>query len=205
LRLDELQMQIDEFVTRLEERADEKHGDRAALARLKRCAGRPLAECRDVMPLFYRLLPAGVSTWAEANYFLVAGLFPFAPRKWTQDPEGDGRRQTDFGRSLRWLADQERVNADGVDRRLTVLLDASAEELPFRLRQAVRMLAQKEGLVDWRQLLLDLHHWERSDRPVQKRWARSYFGLRADAPEDGAPDPRAQTDDTQPMEINDAH
>src|SRR3989304_1254606 len=33
--------------------------DRAAMARLKRCAGRPLAECTEVFALFYPLGPRG--------------------------------------------------------------------------------------------------------------------------------------------------
>jgi CRISPR system Cascade subunit CasB len=68
------------------------------------------------------------------------------------------------------------VNRDGVDRRAAVLLDAHRAELPFRLRQAVRLAASHERPIDWRRLLADLLRWEHPRRPVQKAWARSYFG-----------------------------
>jgi CRISPR system Cascade subunit CasB len=69
-----------------------------------------------------------------------------------------------------------------------VLLDASLDEMPFRLRQAVRMLAQHEGArVDWRWLLVHLNAWDHPHRWVQKQWARSYFGLAPDPAADGAP------------------
>jgi CRISPR system Cascade subunit CasB len=80
------------------------------------------------------------------------------------------------------------VNADGLDRRLTVLLDADRRELPFRLRQAVRMLGQKDVRVDWRRLLRDLERWNWPSRPVQKQWARSYFGMQHDLEDPAATD-----------------
>lgn len=154
----------DELVANLEAR----RGDRAAMARLKRCAGRALAECTDVFPLFYGLLPAVArgKDWLEEPCFLIATLFPLAPDRHTGD----------LGQSLRQLAQQMSRHADGVERRLGVLLDCATEALPFRLRQTVGFLAGRGVGVDWRQLLVDILQWEWSSRPAQKRWARSYFG-----------------------------
>ncbi|MHB1416583.1 MAG: type I-E CRISPR-associated protein Cse2/CasB [Chloroflexota bacterium] len=167
----------EEFVARLEGLA----GDRAALARLRRCAGRTLAECPEVYPLFYRLLPpAGVGPrWLEEPCFLVASLFPTSP----------GRFTGDLGTSLRAAVRGDPHRADGLDRRMGILLDCDFEELPFRLRQAAHMLASLEVGVDWRQLLLDLLQWGHPDRPAQKRWARHFFGQlleTAQAPATGA-------------------
>lgn len=189
---DEAKTQIHRFVLELERLADRKTEDRAALACLKRCAGRPLAESLEVLPLLYRLGRAGIPERSEELFFLVATLFPFAPSR--PRAEETPERHRDFGRTLRWLAERPKVNADGVDRRVTVLLDADRDELPFRLRQAVRMLAQHEPPVDWRLLLRHLLAWDSPSRWVQKQWARSYFGLTAETnPEEPAETPAGET------------
>lgn len=160
----------EQFVSRLEELAAPGAEDRASLARLKRAAGLRLGECSELMPLFYRLLSRQIHTWDEERYFLVATLFPFTPRRWSGD----------LGASLRLVRQHPKVNGDGIDRRVSVLLDAGGPELSFRLRQAVRLLAQHEAPIDWRQLLEDLRRWDWQGRPVQKQWARSYFGWQSE-------------------------
>ena len=50
--------------------------DAGGRARLKRSAGRPLAEARDSLALFYRLLPSGIHPAQEEWYFLIATLYP---------------------------------------------------------------------------------------------------------------------------------
>lgn len=70
------------------------------------------------------------------------------------------------------------------ERRLRLLIDAGLEtdgtgELPFRLRQTVRLiLAQRDGraYVDWVQLLRDLGRWNWQGKPVQRDWARFFYG-----------------------------
>jgi len=74
----------DLFIARLEAL---DAGDRA---RLKRNAGKTLAEAHDALGLFYRLLPKGVPAYQEEVYFLVATLFPLA----------DGGAENDLGMSL---------------------------------------------------------------------------------------------------------
>lgn len=198
---DETRSQIHRFVLELERLADRKNEDRAALARLKRCAGRSLAESLEALPLLYQLGRAGIPDHSEELFFLVATLFPFAPSHARSTEPSEGRQ--DFGRTLRWLAERPKVNAEGVDRRVTVLLDADRDELPFRLRQAVRMLAQHEPSIDWRLLLRHLHAWESPNRWVQKQWARSYFGL-AGEPAAETPETQIAADDLLTEEKNDA-
>ena len=53
-----------------------RHLDAGDLARLRRHAGRTLAESTGVLGLFYRLLPYGVPERQHEHYFLVATLFP---------------------------------------------------------------------------------------------------------------------------------
>jgi CRISPR system Cascade subunit CasB len=156
---------VDRFVAALEglHRAD----DRGSLARLKRCAGRELQESREVFGLFYRLLPDELADDYRARWlFLIATLFPLAPH----------RSSNDFGRALRELAARSPASEAGLDRRMSVLLDSSPDELSFRLRQMLTRLAAAEVRVDWRQLAEDVLRWDAPWRPVQKQWARSYFG-----------------------------
>lgn len=90
------------------------------------------------------------------------------------------------------------------ERRLRMLLDAGLTsdgtgELPFRLRQALRMiLSQRDGQlhVQWAQLLHDLHRWNWENRPAQRDWARSFYGDPRASDATDAPAPNA-TDLTQ--------
>jgi CRISPR system Cascade subunit CasB len=137
--------------------------DAGGRARLKRRAGQPLAEGLDVLGLFYSLLPPGVPVLQEELYFLVATLYPLA--------ESGGKG--DLGATL-YQARQPN-NAKGMDRRVEILLDADETQLPFRLRQAIRLLQSNRVRVNWPGLLEDLLYWTHPERRVQKRWARSYF------------------------------
>ncbi len=138
--------------------------DAGGKARLKRDAGKPLAE-GQCLGLFYRLLPYGLSAAQEEIFFLLATLYPLA----------DGGPTGNFGASLRRARDPK--NNKGLDRRVEILLDSDIAQLPFRLRQAVRFLKSSRVSVNWQQLLKDLLRWNYANRAVQKQWARSYFGI----------------------------
>ena len=159
---------VEEFVGKLEALS---HHDsaRADLARLRRCAGRSLAECPEVFGLFYRLLPYPVrgDDRAEERYFLVATLFALDPRP---------SSARDFGASMRAVAGSRGGGREGVDRRMAVLLDAPADDLAFRLRQVVALAASADTGINWCSLLRDILWWDHPARRVQRRWARSYFG-----------------------------
>jgi len=137
--------------------------DPGGKARLKRSAGQPLREAHNCTGLFYRLLPYGVPVWQEETYFLVATLYPLA----------DAAKEGDFGVSLQRA--RQVSNSKGMDRRVEILLDADAKQLPFRLRQAIRYLKANEVRVNWQSLLEDLLDWAKPGRRVQQRWARAYF------------------------------
>lgn len=134
-------------------------------ARLKRNAGCQLAEARNATTLFYQILPLGVPVFSEEMYFLTATLFTLA------ESEGMGN----LGDALR-RARKDNQNDKGLDRRIEVLLDANQEQLPFRLRQVIHFLQSNRVKVNWGQLLADLLQWDREDRRIQRKWARSYFG-----------------------------
>jgi len=163
---------VDEFVGKLEA-LGQRDAVRADLARLRRCAGRSLAECPGVFQLFYRLLPYPVrgDDREEDRYFLVATLFAL-------DPRSSGAR--DFGANMRAVALARGAGRgemdEGVSRRMAVLLDAPGEDLAFRLRQLVALAASTDMGINWRSLLSDILCWDHPARRVQRRWARSYFG-----------------------------
>jgi len=146
--------------------------DAGAKARLKRNAGRTLAESRQVMGLFLnRLLPYGTPRYQQETYFLVATLYPL-------DPAAGGSGS--LGAALRRAKE-----SDSLDRRFEVLLDADEAQLPFRLRQMVRFLYSKRVPVHWPLLLRHLLAWKSEKRWVQERWARDYFvGSAPAGPED---------------------
>jgi len=150
--------------------------DAGGKARLKRDAGKPLAEAKS-LGLFYRLLPYGLSAAQEEIFFLLATLYTLA----------DGGGKGNFGASLHSARDPDPKKNKGLNRRVEVLLDSDAAQLPFRLRQAVRLLKSKPVAVNWQQLLEDLLRWKSVNRTVQKQWARAYFGISQPIAEESAP------------------
>ena len=146
--------------------------DAGEKARLKRNAGRTLAESRRVMGLFFnKLLPYGLSKRQEKVYFLVATLYPLNPAE-----NGSGS----LGVALRRARDSE-----SLDRRMEILLDADTAHLPFRLRQMVKFLYGQRVPIHWPLLLRHLLAWNSEKRWVQERWARDYFvGTKQEKTED---------------------
>lgn len=146
--------------------------DNAGRARLKRNAGRTLSEARDVHRIFYQALPREIAGRPEEeSYFLIATLYPLAKAR------SDGKTLGATLRTVRSLRE-----STSIDRRFQALLDSELDQLQFRLRQIVRLVAASEQAIDWGQLLNDLLAWNHPDRYVQLRWARDYFvGLPATA------------------------
>lgn len=138
--------------------------DAGGRARLKRNAGRGLGEARDVHRVFYQTLPHDVPERQHEDYFLVATLYPLA------EPRGGGQS---LGAALGRVR-RSRESAS-LDRRFQSLIDSGREQLPFRLRQAVRLAAATDQPIDWQRLLADILAWEHPDRYVQLSWARDYF------------------------------
>lgn len=186
--------------------------DKGPLAELKRNAGETLTSARHVNWM-WRYLPHSGDFRTEVA-FLVATLLPF-DRPFLQ---GEGRPQDDLGGTLRrFKSERGREQASvprgddkgkeafhPVDRRLNILLDSSAlgadvSELAFRLRQTVHLILQKHDpalSLNWAGLLADLWHWKDERKPVQKRWAKSYYGWKADDNKPSEDAPHDAPDDT---------
>ncbi len=171
----EREKQVAQFIGNLSQLDD---GDRA---RLKRNAGKSLAESRDVRLLFYsHVAPRGMAAWQEERYFLLATLYPLDKAKRRErrpTAEDDEESATtgsfaSFGKSFRMARTD--VNKAGLDRRFARLLDADLEDLTFQLRQAVSRLSSEWLPIDWAQLTRDIMNWDHPTHYVQRQWARDY-------------------------------
>lgn len=142
--------------------------DAGGRARLRRNAGRTLGEAHDVHRVFFGALPFEVSEWQQEDYFLVATLFPLAPHHEQAGSLGATLRQVRQGRG-------GANRSISLERRFQTLINCEREQLPFRLRQAVRLVAADGLGINWALLLRDLMDWNRDGKPVQFHWARDYW------------------------------
>jgi CRISPR type I-E-associated protein CasB/Cse2 len=60
------------------------------------------------------------------------------------------------------------------------LLDSDADELAWRLRQIIQLVASQGVALDWPALLSDMIGWGHPDRYVQTKWARFFWGSSAE-------------------------
>lgn len=170
--------------------------ERGELAALKRNAGENLPG-RGVA-WFPSLLRTKTARRYEEIFFLVATLYGL-----NRDSESRIKIKGNLGNSLSVVAEKMRPlqKADEARRnfrRFYILLDASFDvivdsqnpdapvqsgggEMAFRLRQLVKLCASKDVGIDWPQLIADLCRWNMPGKRIQKKWARAYFGQRADA------------------------
>ena len=168
----------------LEERAA---SDTAVLAVLRRSAaynpGLYPPAFPYVEPLIY-----GYGMWRRQATYLAAACWAKSRR---QRDEGDLGRGQSLATALRTL-DQDPTNlhaSKNIEKRFTALLDADADELPWRLRQITAVLDAAGIAVDWPSLLADLWRWNHADRPVQVRWARQFWA--PTRPSEKASEPQA--------------
>jgi len=150
------------------------------LAQLRRAAGQPLAEARGGYSVFFALLPPSVERAREQErYFLVATLYALTTRGGEHARQRNGvSLGTALGRVrlAQIAATGQRPEArTSLDRRFAALCDADADQLPFRLRQIVRLLYAQSQTLDWQRLLRDLGAWDHPDHYIQRRWMREYY------------------------------
>lgn len=153
----------------LAQRAENGDGTaRAKLARLRRTlTGRTLTfgglqEVGDV-------LPPDLSDRQLDTYLLMAALFAM------KDAVAPGAESGSLGKTLRRFRHGLSAGAESLDRRVTALLDADVEDLPYRLRQVIQQLATANTAPNYYRLLNDLLRWDHPNRTVQRRWAKDYW------------------------------
>lgn len=146
------------------------------LAALRRNAGEPLKDARGVTWM-YDILTDFERGYGDETLFLTATLLAL-DRPYLKN----GRTFTgSLGRTMSILKNVPGANAESLERRLAILLDADFDpktgegELPFRLRQTVKLIVSKEGSIDWAKLLNDLRRWNDPGKAVQKQWAKDFY------------------------------
>lgn len=141
---------------------------RARLARLRRAVNR-----RGVDPLAYREVGdylGDVPAEKRDTYLLIASLYALHAAK-SEQPWRIGK-----GASLGASCRQARQSGSAsMDLRFAALLDARREDLPYRLRQVVALLAAHDVGLRYDRLLEDLLVWDDPRREVQRRWAADYW------------------------------
>lgn len=147
-----------------------RRGDRAALAALRRGLGKPPGTVPEMFPLVVPWVPDEAGRRGEAAYYLVASLFAL----WHQG----GRPPVSAPGGMGWsFAELARKTArDSTERRFVALLTSPGADLPAHLRQAISLLRSHEVPVEWVWLHRDVRRWDDHERPVQRRWAKDFWG-----------------------------
>jgi len=97
--------------------------------------------------------------------YLVAGL-------WAQHWRV-GRRGPELTIGKACATYQSASGSTSTERRFISLLDADADQLPYRLRQMIALL--KEQAIDFDDLLKGLLYWNDDRKRTQNAWARDFY------------------------------
>jgi CRISPR type I-E-associated protein CasB/Cse2 len=152
-----------ELIEELTAMTDPESRNRAALAQLRRGLDHPLDYTLGRVGWLFRRVPE----FALDEAVLAAGLFAWVKGDCPQtDTVNFGAA---FGTGLTLEEKQQR------EKRFIDLLDTDKEELRYKLRQAVTLIARDGIGIDWRLLIHHLRHWDYLDRRVQKEWARGFW------------------------------
>jgi CRISPR system Cascade subunit CasB len=122
-----------------------------------------------VEPLIY-----GQGEWKRQATYLSAACWAKSRRQRGEAHSGPAQSLPVALRSLS-LDPKNPQASKNIEKRFTSLLDADADELPWRLRQITAVLDAASISIDWTSLLSDLWRWNHPDRYVQVRWARLYW------------------------------
>jgi hypothetical protein len=154
----------EELVNELIKLAHPDSPNRAVLAHLRRGIDLPLdyVLIGRVGWLFCR-----VPNFALTDAVLTAGLFAWVKGDCPQ------RQGVNFGAAFG--ADLTLEEKQQREKRFIDLLDTDADELPYKLRQAITLIARERIGLDWVLLIQHLGHWSHPDRWVQRAWARGFW------------------------------
>lgn len=172
--MDDSQFPSTEFFSALEKRSESDTSVRATLRRS--LMFEPGTDART-FPLIEKLIEKWIGQRDESKrrtVYLVAGLWAQGSRQ--EKDKSMSQKQGKpvlFPEAMRRVCDKEK--SDSIEKRFTALLDADADELRWRLRSAVTLVASQRIVLDWPSLLNDMLMWHYSNRPVQIRWARSFW------------------------------
>lgn len=146
-----------------------KRDDRTVLAHLRRGLGKEPGTALEMFPYVARF--AQNSYRGDENaVFIIASLFGLYPTySWKPTEQ---IKYNNLGKSMSFLKDE----SGSIERRFVALLNAELEDLPNHLRQIISLLKSKDTPVNWHELLLGVKQWNRSDRKIQREWAKAFWG-----------------------------
>lgn len=160
-----------ELVNELTGLADPKNPNRAALANLRRGLEHALDYTLSRVGWLFRRVPDRELGAAV----LAAGLFA-----WTKGdcPQEAGINfGSAFGAGLTLEQKQQR------EKRFIDLLDTDAQELPYKLRQAMTLIGRDSVELDWALLIRHIGQWSHPNRWVQIDWAREFWATAEPKPD----------------------
>jgi CRISPR system Cascade subunit CasB len=143
--------------------ADPANPNRAALAHLRRGLDHALDYTLGRVGWLFRRVPNS----ALGDAVLAAGLFAWV--KGDCRPTDGVNFGAAFGAGLTLDEKQRR------EKRFIDLLDTDREELSYKLRQAITLIARDCAGLDWVLLIRHIGQWSHPDRWVQREWARDFW------------------------------
>ena len=152
-----------ELVNELTKLANPDSPNRAVLAHLRRGIDHSPDYTLGRCGWLFRRVP----DFALTEAILAAGLFAWVKGECRQT-QGVNFGAA-FGAGLTLAEKQQR------EKRFIDLLDTDGDELPYKLRQAITLLARDGVGLDWILLIRHLVHWSDSRRWVQKKWSRGFW------------------------------
>ncbi|XOB98227.1 type I-E CRISPR-associated protein Cse2/CasB [Deinococcota bacterium DY0809b] len=153
------------FVSHLKRLADPSTGNTGAIAALRRSLAFEPGTYAHSFPFVESFVSK--EGWPRKALYLVAGLF-------AEHQEHQPNRT--FAQVLAELKQEK--DRESLEQRFLALLDADEDQIAYRMRQNVRLVADRP--FNWEALTKDLMSWFHPDRFVQVRWAREYYGGLAD-------------------------
>jgi CRISPR type I-E-associated protein CasB/Cse2 len=160
-----------ELVDDLTELANPDSPNRAALAHLRRGLDRPLDYILGRVGWLFRRVP----DFALTDAVLAAGLFAWVKGDCPQTEKVNFG--VAFGAGLTLEEKQQR------EKRFIDLLDTDREEMCYKLRQAITLIARYGIGLDWRLLIQHLGSWNHPDRWVQTKWASGFWAAAEPQPD----------------------
>jgi CRISPR system Cascade subunit CasB len=145
--------------------------DRGALAALRRSLQHEQGMAPQACPYVVPFLPNEPDVYRERLYFLIGALFAMDPRL-----GHGGSLASAFSHLDREASGGSAAGSPSIRGRFAALLDAHPDDVGEHVRHAVSLARAKDVSIDWERLLRDLLAWRHPERPVQRRWARDFWG-----------------------------
>lgn len=141
------------------------------LATLRRNVDNPLTNVK-AMPIL-----AKISSLNSFEKSLVACLYAVYHKENESPYFSD---EFNFGTSLYFSlkGDSPDFKPEDHDKRLKSILSSTKDELPFKLRQIVKLIKSKEQKIDFSYLLKCLYNWDNEEKWIQREWVRGFYNIK---------------------------